>query len=208
MSTEVSASPSAAATSRQLLGEVFGSFIRFFRETHSRSVEEAARRARMTPERWQAAEDGMQLIEELPAPTSYYLLGGYLGVAGTYLALHEGADPQQRKLLALRVPKACRAMGRYARTLPLGGPSACRCKGLALWLHGKRKAALRAWAKGLRLATRLEMPYEEALAHLEIGQRLPVGHPEHDAHLTRACELFTALDTPFDLDRARRLLSQ
>jgi class 3 adenylate cyclase/tetratricopeptide (TPR) repeat protein len=157
---------------------------------------------------WQAAEDGMQLIEELPAPTSYYLLGGYLGVAGTYLALHEGADPQQRKLLALRVPKACRAMGRYARTLPLGGPSACRCKGLALWLHGKRKAALRAWAKGLRLATRLEMPYEEALAHLEIGQRLPVGHPEHDAHLTRACELFTALDTPFDLDRARRLLSQ
>jgi transcriptional regulator with XRE-family HTH domain len=58
MSTEVSASPSAAATSRQLLGEVFGSFIRFFRETHSRSVEEAARRARMTPERWQAAEDG------------------------------------------------------------------------------------------------------------------------------------------------------
>ncbi|MGB8030392.1 MAG: hypothetical protein WCF30_12105 [Terracidiphilus sp.] len=50
MSTEISASPSAVR--HQDLGEVFGSFIRFFRSTHGRSVEEAARRARMTPERW------------------------------------------------------------------------------------------------------------------------------------------------------------
>jgi hypothetical protein len=56
MSTEVSASPSAVR--RQDLGEVFGSFIRFFRSTYGRSVEEAARRARMKPEQWQAVEDG------------------------------------------------------------------------------------------------------------------------------------------------------
>jgi hypothetical protein len=46
MSTEFSASPSAIR--RQDLGDVFGSFIRFFRSTHGRSVEEAARRARMS----------------------------------------------------------------------------------------------------------------------------------------------------------------
>ena len=56
ISTEVSSSPSAVR--RQDLGDVFGSFIRFFRSTRGRSVEEAARRARMTPERWQAVEDG------------------------------------------------------------------------------------------------------------------------------------------------------
>ena len=161
-----------------------------------RGDREAARRA---------ADDGMELLETLPSPTSYYLLGGYVGVTETYLALSDGAERQDRRLLASRVRQACRALGRYARTLPLGGPAACRCKGQALWLNGKRNRALRAWEKSLRLAARLQMPYDEALAHLELGQHLPAGHRQREAHLTRACDRFASIGAQFDLDRARKL---
>jgi class 3 adenylate cyclase/tetratricopeptide (TPR) repeat protein len=155
----------------------------------------------------QAAENGMQLIDEMPSPTAYYLLGGYVGVASTYLELYEAGDSDQRKALGPQVHKACRALRRLARPLPLGGPSACRCKGQTLWLSGHQRAAWKAWKKCLQVASRLEMPYEEALAHLEIGRRLPLGHPERDSHLTLARDMFASLNTPFDLDRARRLLS-
>ena len=141
----------------------------------------------------QAADDGMRLIEELASPTGYYTLGGYSGVARAYLTLWECGDPAYRDAMAARARDACRALRRFARALPVGGPSACLHSAWAAWLSGKRAAALRTWHKALRVAGRLHMPYEQALAHLELGRRLPADDPARDTHLARADEIFAAL---------------
>jgi class 3 adenylate cyclase/tetratricopeptide (TPR) repeat protein len=155
----------------------------------------------------QAADDGQRLIEELSSPTAYYMLGGYAGVASTYLALWEVGCLERHEAVAAAACEACRALHRYARTFPVGAPIADLCCGRALWIKGKHRAAMKAWSHCLRVAAQLNMPYEQGLAHLEIGQRLPAGHPERREHLARACELFVATDTSFDLGRARQLLS-
>jgi class 3 adenylate cyclase/tetratricopeptide (TPR) repeat protein len=155
----------------------------------------------------QAADDGLRLIAEMPSPTAYYMLGGYAGVAGTYLELCKAGDRPDHELMKRRAGEACRALRRFARTFPLGMPSARLCDGLAASLMGKQRAALKAWQRCLLVAAKLHMPYEEARAHLEIGQHLPGNDPQRQTHLVRACELFTAAGTPFELARARQLLS-
>ena len=149
----------------------------------------------------------MQLIASLPSPTSYYLLGGYVGVASTYLELYETGDAEERKASRRADPQGVPGTKPLCATLPLGRPAAYRCHGRLLWLKGRQSAALKAWDKGLRVAARLKMSYEEALSHLEIGQRFPVGHPERDRHLTSARDIFASQYASFDLGRARRLLS-
>jgi hypothetical protein len=67
---------------------------------------------------------------------------------------------------------------------------------------------MKAWKACIRAAIRLKMPYEEGLAQFEIGRRLPAGHPERQACLARACELFSAAGARFDLARARQLLPE
>ena len=56
------------------------------------------------------------------------------------------------------------------------------CDGQALWIMGKRRVAMKAWNRCLRVAAELKMPYEQGLAHWEIARRLPAGHPERREH--------------------------
>jgi tetratricopeptide (TPR) repeat protein len=146
----------------------------------------------------QAADDGMRLIEELASPTGYYTLNGYNGVANAYLALWETGDPAQRDAMAARAREACRALRRFARVLPVGAPSACLCNGRFAWLMGQPKAAIRNWRKCLRVADRLHMPYEQALAHLEIGRHLPADDAARQTHLTQAGAILASLHTSVD----------
>jgi eukaryotic-like serine/threonine-protein kinase len=154
-----------------------------------------------------AADDGLTLIEGLSAPTGYYMLGGYSGVAGTYLALWEAGGNGDRDAVATRAARACRALRRYARTFPVGKPSAELCCGCAAWIMGNHRAARKAWSRCLAVASRLNMPYLEGLAHLEIGRHAAADHPDRHEHLARARDLFASSSTPFDLARAEQLLS-
>jgi hypothetical protein len=52
------------------------------------------------------------------------------------------------------------------------------------------------------------MPYEQALAHFEIGRCLDPGDPSRQEHLTRAAELFRALGADYDLAHARLELTK
>ncbi len=145
-----------------------------------------------------AAEDGMRLIREMSTPTGYYSLAGYAGVANTYLVMAH-SDDTHREIYVARAREACRGLNRFARTFPLGYPSACLCRGRLAWLEGKPKAATKAWKKCLAAATRLGMRYEQALAHFELGQHPSDNHPERLGHLARAQEIFAATNTRFDL---------
>ncbi len=51
------------------------------------------------------------------------------------------------------------------------------------------------------------MPWEQALAYLEIGRHLPAERPERQQHLARAAEIFTRIHAPFDLARTQQLVS-
>jgi tetratricopeptide (TPR) repeat protein len=154
-----------------------------------------------------AAHAGMQLAIELAAPTGYYTLNGYFGVARTYLALWESADqgsPPNTPRLAVQ---ACRALERYARTFPVGRPGAAICRGLASWLAGRKRSALSTWKHGVRVAQRIGMPFEQGVLHYEIARHLDRAHPDCQMHLSLACELFERADAVFDQTRARDLLN-
>jgi hypothetical protein len=91
----------------------------------------------------------------------------------------------------------------FATTYPAAA-RAWRIRGWYLWLRGRRERALRAWQRSLQAAQHLDLPYEEGLAHLELGRHLapgrssPVGWDRAD-HLRRAHELFELLDAPVAL---------
>jgi class 3 adenylate cyclase/tetratricopeptide (TPR) repeat protein len=150
-----------------------------------------------------AAERGAQLISQSARPTGYYALEGYAGVARVYLALWETGNNS----LALPAGRACAALHKYAGVFPIGQPRARLSRGLADWLAGRPARALKAWRMGLEAAGRLGMPYEQALAHYELGRHLGAKDPARQIHLDRACKLFTALGAAHDLARAQGALS-
>jgi len=50
------------------------------------------------------------------------------------------------------------------------------------------------------------MPYEQGLAHYEIGRHLPFDDPARQDHLSQARVVFTRLEANYDLRRAQQEL--
>jgi len=134
-------------------------------------------------------------------PSSYGVLSGYANPAEVYLSLWEAGYPQPG--LDRLARKACKVAHSFARVFPIGRPRALLWDGLHHWLAGKPARATRAWQASLAAAARLEMPYDEALAHYELGRHLPDADPGREEHLARACEIFERLGAAYDLARAR-----
>jgi tetratricopeptide (TPR) repeat protein len=156
-----------------------------------------------------SARMGVQLIGHSP-PNALYLLEAYADVAEVYLALwnaNGGLSRAERSTLLKSVRDTCRALHDFARAFPIGQPRAWVFQGLYDWHAGQTGKAHKAWQKGLAQAERLEMPYEEGLAHYEIGRHLPFDDPQQEKHLTRACELFARLEARHDLKQARQSLA-
>src|SRR5207253_3011809 len=95
--------------------------------------------------------------------------------------------------------RACAALWRFAGVFPIGRPRAWLRQGLAHWLAGRPRRAVRAWDRACQEARRLGMPYEEGLAEFEAGRHLPPDDPRRPAHLARAREVFARLGTAPDL---------
>jgi len=96
-------------------------------------------------------------------PASSVLFDCYANVAETYLTLWQQANPPEATLRQ-RARAACQALSAFARTFPLGRARAALYQGWLEELSGHPEAARKAWAKSLRLAHQLEMPYEIELA--------------------------------------------
>lgn len=134
-------------------------------------------------------------------PSSYGVLSGYANPAEVYLSLWEAGYPQPG--LDRLARKACKVAHSFARVFPIGRPRALLWDGLHHWLAGKPARATRAWQASLAAAARLEMPYDEGLAHYELGRHLPDADPGREEHLARACEIFERLGAAYELARAR-----
>jgi hypothetical protein len=170
-------------------------------------------------EAWQAIRTADRLAGPHPS-FEQYALEAHAGVPEVCLALleldgHGGSspggagDPDPAELRATAAP-ALRRLRRYARTFPMARPRALICLGWSSWLDGRAGAARRAWARAVREAERLQMPYELARAHHELGrhltpgQRSPLGL-DRAGHLERALAGFQAVGCSADLRRVQAL---
>ena len=105
--------------------------------------------------------DGMRAVR----PTAVYTMEGYAAVAETYLTLWQRGDREA----AAPAHEACAALEGFARVFAVGQPRAWLLRGMSELLGGRRERARRAWQRSLTAATRLAMPYEEALALRALG---------------------------------------
>jgi class 3 adenylate cyclase/tetratricopeptide (TPR) repeat protein len=130
-----------------------------------------------------AASSAARLIAQFKRPTSFYLLEGYAGVAEVYLDQWEAGDRTRPTRRA--ASQACSALRTFARVFPIGEPRARLWSGRLHHLSGRPERAQRAWRASLSAAQRLGMPFEAALAHIELG-RPADGQPQRQWHLEQA----------------------
>jgi hypothetical protein len=119
-----------------------------------------------------------------------------------------GPDPAELRATAAA---ALRRLRRYARIFPMARPRALICLGWSSWLDGRAGVARRAWARAVREAERLQMPYELARAHYELGRHLAAGKRtplglDRAGHLERAMAGFQTAGCSADLRRVRTLV--
>ena len=155
----------------------------------------------------EAAESAVGTIETTWWPNTFYNLEGYAGVPLVALAVWEAGarggrlQESEREMREL-AEAGCKGLGRYARSFPHARPRALLYQGWCDWLSGKEGRAYKRWMESLTAAERLAMPYEEGLAHREIGRRLPASDPGREEHLRRAIDIFNQLNAAWDLERA------
>jgi predicted ATPase/class 3 adenylate cyclase len=160
-------------------------------------------------------QDGRQRDAAAAAQTAYaeartvklppvWIGESYTNLAEVLLALWDRDGDRATDRWGAVAGGAAAMLWSFANTYPAATARAWRVRGSHLWLRGRRERALRAWQHSLQAAQHLELPYEEGLAHLELGRHLapgrslPVGWDRVD-HLRRARELFEPLDAPVAL---------
>ena len=159
----------------------------------------------------EAAELAMKLIGAELLPSTFYRFEGYVGPPLVYLSLwearakgdHEAANEKSYQELAWQ---ACKGLRRFAWVFPFAQPRSWLFQGWYAWLAGKRGKAHKAWRKSLAHAKNLDMPYEQGLAHFEIGRHLPASDTGREEHLQHAIDIFGQLDAAWDLKRAQETL--
>ena len=126
---------------------------------------------------------------------------GYVTVAHVFLALWEraqlGGNHAEATALHPLVMRALDDLRTYARYHVIGRPRADLYQGLYCWLTGKPHRARRFWRKSLHSAEQLEMAYEVALIHYEIGRQLPDDDDHRADHLAQAATRFAQLGCTF-----------
>jgi predicted ATPase/DNA-binding SARP family transcriptional activator len=147
---------------------------------------------------WQATRTADRLVGPGPSFVQY-ALEAHAGIAEVCLALLERDGGAAAGTAELRAAAAAgvRRLRRYARTFPMARPRALTCLGWSRWQDGRQGAARRAWARAVREAERLRMPYELARAHHELGRHLAAGERsplglDRAEHLERALAGFQA----------------
>jgi tetratricopeptide (TPR) repeat protein len=145
----------------------------------------------------QAADTAMRFIASSTRPTSRFLLEGYSGPAEVYLALWAQCTNNNTAALQQAARQACQALQRYARIFPFAQPRAWLWQGVYEWQAGRASKASKTWQKSLATAEKLNMPYDQALAHVQLSRH--VSGSVQQAHLAR--DIFARLEATYDLDQ-------
>ncbi len=153
----------------------------------------------------QAADQALQEITKSQL-RSIYLLSAYSAVASVYVALWEvnslQSSPATRDL-AERTQQAWDVLQKNARVYPISQPGIWRLRGLIDWLSGNQDRAKKAWQRSLQFAEQFSMPFEQGLAHYEIGRHLDTQDPDRKTHLAQALAIFEKLGALYQLARTK-----
>jgi class 3 adenylate cyclase len=143
-------------------------------------------------------------------PTIVYNLEAYAAVAGVYLlGWADLTRPESaRTEFARKAQDACRTLRGFAWIFRVGRPRAFLLTGREFEISGDRQAALKATAKSLSTATRLGMPYEEALARRQLARLLPATDARKSDELRQALHLFSRLASQGEFETTSQLANQ
>jgi predicted ATPase/DNA-binding SARP family transcriptional activator len=151
-----------------------------------------------------------------PEPSFHpYTIEAHAGIPEVCLALLErdeppAADPAELRATAIA---GLRRLHRYGRVFPMARPRGLLAAGCWHRLEGRPRPAARSWARAVRAAERLAMPWELARAHLELGRQLagdgrsPLGL-DRSGHLERAAAGFEAMGCRADLAAVQAVTMQ
>lgn len=155
----------------------------------------------------QAADRAWRLLN-VPLPTFFVLVLGYEGLLRTYLGLWFYYHTNNQTMTAVHqiLTDVGQALKQFGKHNPIGRPGSALAQGQLEWVIGRVVPAFSAWEQAVQLAQEQQMPYEEGLAHLYLGQHLPVQNPGRVAHLQQALTIFKRLQCPAEIEEIQKLL--
>jgi hypothetical protein len=143
------------------------------------------------------------LVDRFPPPSFHTMLG--IEGAAEVLIDRWAAAPHDRG--ARRVARhAIDGLRRFARFNHAARPRVATFDGIAHRIDGDLVAARRDWLRARSIAVRLDMPYEAALADIELAASHPAGSPARTLAAERALAGLEPHGGRFDAARARALL--
>ena len=148
-----------------------------------------------------AAEQATSVIDAA-TPSNFYALEGYASAAEVVLAAYEdnpNNDTQKQARDGLK------GFAKYTKVMPLGEPRLLIYQGMFERMRGRAKQAHVKWQEGLEKASEFEMPYEQALALIQLAQHTQSGD-EQRSTLTRAADLLRDMNALWDLEQVEALL--
>jgi class 3 adenylate cyclase/tetratricopeptide (TPR) repeat protein len=134
------------------------------------------------------------------SPTAHDALEGYAGVAETCLHLLE-SNPQDKEL-SRSTRKALKGLLKCGQLFPVAMPRYWCLQGWYEMIQRRNKQAEDCWAKGLELARKLDMTYEEARLLYEKARHEPAAN---QTDLGQAAKLFTTLGAGYELEKINAL---
>ncbi len=127
----------------------------------------------------------------------------FRGIIEVSLADFEAAPQRSAERLryAVEVRQRLQLLRRFAHACPIGQPYVWLYQGRYEWLLGHKNKALAAWRKSLVISQHLKAPYEQGLAHFDLGQHL-IG-AEAQEHLAQAAAIFERIGAFRELNHLR-----
>jgi tetratricopeptide (TPR) repeat protein len=155
-----------------------------------------------------AADEVMEMIFR-QSPSGYHWVDFFASAVEVYLLILDEEHPysrQHRRRLLLQARRGCRQLLRLSRSFGNVVPRSRLLLSRLALLQGHRRPARRLAQRALVLATARGMPYERALALLELGALEPEGW-ERRQKLQQALAIFQSLGADAAVRRTRALLS-
>ena len=128
-----------------------------------------------------------------------YQFDMFATIAEVRVKIYEAAPSAERRISA---KTAIETLGRYGQVFPITKARALLWQALYLYLEGQQEKAKKLWQESLALATKLELPYDIALANYELGRH---GNAEN---LRYAVEQFECIGADYDARMARDALQK
>ena len=145
------------------------------------------------------------LVDAFPPPSYHTMLG--IEGAAEVLIDHWAAAPTDREARRL-ARHAITGFRRFARFNHAGRPRVAMFDGRAHLIEGDVARARRDWERARSIAARLDMPYEAALADIELATSHAAGSVERSVAAARALANLEPHGAHFDAARARALLAR